>query len=163
MQNTILQYVDLQHYPFVVLVLFTVWLLAKKDRKTLSSFLESWNILAGVVGLLFCLIGGRTYMELRVENGHLPIDMGLLGVYMGFLAGFFHRKLRKSWGYSIVFGLLLSYESIVVFVTGLHRDYLPTSWDSFLPSRHILIQSGIFLIAALILHQARRGKVEKSA
>lgn len=58
--------------------------------------------------------------------------INLLSFLLGFL--FFFRKMRTKRWFILLFYLSnfgFFYERIVIFITGLYRDYLPSSWSSY--------------------------------
>ena len=71
---------------------------------------------------------------------------------------FWFRKIRTSpvalWIISIFVNIGMWFERYVIVVTSLHRDYLPSSWDMFLPTFHdyaILLGSfGLFFTLFLL-------------
>ncbi|HAA13844.1 MAG TPA: hypothetical protein DCE41_19995 [Cytophagales bacterium] len=80
---------------------------------------------------------------------------------------FWIRRLRQHTWFRAIIGLFLvvSYENLIVFITPLHRDYLPISIESFLLEIWIfrLKQVGVFLLVLFPLFLLRQAWKKRTA
>lgn len=127
MIESIIQYLNWNVYPQVILILLAAWLMLQERRDMTLGILYSFNTLMLVIGLLQLLISSAVFWKYFQE-----IDMGapssifLFGYCLRaiFLIGLFVKNARKSFAYSIVIALSTLVDSFVISVTHLHRDYI---------------------------------------
>lgn len=74
---------------------------------------------------------------------------------------FFSRKLRISWVISLLVLLLMHAERILVLVTDLYKDYLPSSWLEENSIYFVIIEVLVFAIVVLLMYRwlAKRKKL----
>ena len=84
----------------------------------------------GVVYLIYILLTLFTIYFERIQHG--PYFVYLFGVgYLFILTQlFWFKKLSKSYLFKFVagFSFIIEFEKLVIILTALHRDYIPSSW-----------------------------------
>jgi hypothetical protein len=147
---------------FLYSVLFICLLLAfKSKRDRIIQFDHAAKKTVAILGLIYILLFPIYYF---VEIGNLISRNPVIYKYFQltpfvlilFTQLFWFKKLNKNWIVRIFLMVVLSFsiEKYVIFVTSLHRDYLPATWsmhhyqDILYPTLFKLFQ---FLVCSLIL------------
>lgn len=75
----------------------------------------------------------------------------------------FARKCNSWWiAWLVAFLLSIAAERLVIVITSLHRDYLPSSWTLLTAGSHYLMTPFALLVSAvLVLWAQRRGRIAK--
>lgn len=142
--NTIIPAYIFSTVTFLIIILFY-----KKARKRTNIFLNKANLIIIFVLLLNIIWVGQKaiecYVESRKINGDhftMPYRPNCLSHFIGtFLFAFIFQTIflfnrhRSKISLTIISVLLLTViyncERIVIFITSLYRDYLPTSWSLY--------------------------------
>jgi hypothetical protein len=111
---------------------FVVWTLFRKPGRMLASWDESANILVRYTGILVFL-HGLWIMISQETNEHFnpyPWIQLLVWIVASQLL-WFESCRRNRWLRLVIAAVLFfSFEKYVIIVTSLHRDYIPSSWQS---------------------------------
>ena len=152
-------------YQFAVILLLTGTLFNNKIKTESYNFLYVFNtlivwsylfsFLAYGAELFIAWYGQNPYEWYAFKEGGRPWKwlsiINLLSSLMALLM--FFRKLRISRWFILLFlfsscGFI--YEKVIVFITGLYRDYLPSSWSTYYDPLHSLFVYGIILILLIL-------------
>ena len=154
-------------YQFAVILLLTGTLFKNKIKTESYNFLYVFNtlipwaylfsFLAYGAELFIAWYGQNPYESYAFKEGGRPwkwfLIIDLLSSLMALLM--FFRKLRISRWFTLLFffsccGFI--YEKIVIFITGLYRDYLPSSWSTYYDPLHTLYVYSMILILLVLLY-----------
>jgi len=140
-------------YIYSTLTFLLLCLLLKKVRQNSSSFLNISNIIA-LIGLTInlCLVGLETFQcrlqqleylrKVKTEGYDFYYTKNCFTVFIwtfifAFLVqiAFLYKQHRKKIWLTIVSILslliVLNLDKVVIFITSLYRDYLPSSWSVY--------------------------------
>jgi hypothetical protein len=133
---------------------------------TLAAWSSLFIVLACVADLFMAWYGQNPY-EWYAFSGQMTWEywiwffiINLLSFLLGFF--FFFRKLRIKRWFTLLFFLSncsFFFERIVIFITGLYRDYLPSSWSSYAEhtySRYLYSYAFIILLLVVIYLWAKK-------
>jgi len=145
-------------------------MLSESKKSIMDGFDNSACLVAALVGALY-LIGGLTsliieYVTVKMQVEGFTMKDRLFGKYWIlywvqptfylFSQLMWFKKIRKIKFVRFIVALLLmtSIESLVIYLTSLHRDYLPSSWSMPISERIIdwLISLGLFGVTTIIFH-----------
>jgi hypothetical protein len=121
---------------------------------TLVAWLYLINVLIYAVDLFNAWYGQNPYEWYAFSNRpYYGLKYYLIVTIITFCTAllFFIRKLRITRWYIIFFLLVQNFESIVIGITNLYRDYLPSSWSTYYPDTMLVKISrwiGFFVIIA---------------
>lgn len=145
-------------------------LLSESKKSFFDKIDNSACIVSAIIGVLYLvgMLSNTLFEYLSIED---PVERylmndRLLGKYwIGywiqpslflFSQLLWFRKIRKIKFIRFIIAILMitSIESIVVYLTSLHRDYLPSSWSMSISARitHWLISLGLFGTTTTIFH-----------
>jgi len=152
-------------YQVVVILLLVGTLFRNKIKSESYNLLYVFNTLAAWSSLLVVLAyvaelfmawyGQNPYEwyafseQVNLEYWILFFVINLLSFLFGFLM--FFRKLRTKRWFTLLFFLSnfgFFYERIVIFITNLYRDYLPSSWSTYYENAY---PRNLYSIAVIIL------------
>jgi molybdopterin-containing oxidoreductase family membrane subunit len=75
----------------------------------------------------------------RMSGPYAPFYWTLIGINAVMIQLFWFRPVRDNVGLLFILSLLVNVgmwlERFVIIVTSLHRDFLPSSWDMYVPTR----------------------------
>jgi hypothetical protein len=148
--NTIIAAYIISTFAFLLLILFF-----KSFRSRTNIYLNKANLIIIFVLLLNVIWVGQETIKCYLENNKNN-RMDFVTAYrqnlfshfvMAFLFGFifqtifFFNRHRPKISLTIISILLLTvpynYERIVIFITNLYRDYLPSSWSDYFDNNNI--------------------------
>jgi hypothetical protein len=136
-------------YVFAVAVFLVLLLLSDTARKRRITFLNRANFIILIVLVLQLGWVAREALSCNTIRGESNSDhfgvvtrqncfSTLIATFLFafvFQAFFFFRKYRVKISFSILsvllLGVLFNYERIVIFITSMYRDYLPSSWSVY--------------------------------
>lgn len=142
-------------YIFSTLTFLTILLFNKKARKRTNIFLNKANLIIIFVLLLNIIWVGQEAIECYVESRKIngddyatPYRPNCFSHFIGtflfafiFQTMFLFNRHRPKISLTIISVLLLTviynYERIVIFITSLYRDYLPSSWSVYYDNSNI--------------------------
>ena len=148
--NTIIAAYIISTVTFLILILFF-----KSLRRRTNIFLSKANLIIIFVLLLNIIWVGQETIECYVENrkgngDYIGISYQqncfsrLMGTFLFafiFQTIFFFNRHRPKISLTIISVILLTviynYERIVIFITNLYRDYLPSSWSVYYDNSNI--------------------------
>lgn len=134
-------------FAFLILILFF-----KSPRRRKNIFLNKANLLIVVVLLLNiifvgeetikCLVSESRDAKEIVEEAAVSYSRNCTSIFIGafffaflFQVLFFFNRHRAKISFTIVSITLLTffynYERLVVYITSMYRDYLPSSWSTY--------------------------------
>lgn len=140
-------------YIYSTLTFFLLCLFFKKVRQNVSSFLNISNLIV-LIGLTInlCLVGLETFQCRLQQLEHLSkvktegydfyytkncfkvLIWTFIFAFLVQLAFLYKRHRQKIWLTIVsILSLLivLNLEKVVIFITSLYRDYLPSSWSVY--------------------------------
>lgn len=145
-------------------------MLSESKKPIMDKFDNSACLVAAFVGAIY-LIGGLTsliieYATLKMQVEGFTMKDRLFGKYWIwywiqptfylFSQLLWFKKIRKIKFVRFIVALLLitSIESLIIYLTSLHRDYLPSSWSMPISARIMdwLISLGLFGATTTIFH-----------
>jgi hypothetical protein len=124
----------------------------KASRKRRNVFLNKSNFILAVVLLVNIILAGLETIRCRaaeiktaantIQEGIINSNQYCISIFVFtflfaflFQSFFFFNKYRTKISFTTISILLLavfnSYERLVVFITSLYRDYLPSSWATY--------------------------------
>lgn len=155
---------------YSILFLFGRPMLSESKKSIMDRFDNSACIIAAFSSTLY-LIGGLTsliieYTTVKMQVQGFTMQDRLFGKYWIwywiqptfylFSQLLWFKKIRKMKFIRFIVALILisSIESIVIYLTSLHRDYLPSSWSTPISERisDWLISLGLFGMTTTIFH-----------
>ncbi len=155
-------------YQFTVILLLIGTLFNHKVRSEAYNFLYVFNtmvawsslfsVFAYVMELFMAWYGQNPYEWYAFKSGQpdgyrlLYSTLALLSFLIGFLL--FFRKLRiKRWLTLLFFisNLGLLFERMVIIITGLYRDHIPTSWSPYSGHTYSSIYSFVIILFLLVV------------
>ena len=156
------------------IVLFSLRLILK--RKTFLNQLDQtacWVVItAGIIFTIVWLVNLLlSYLQLETDLDKAAFEQRMFGKYwLGYwlqpvfwialtqLLWFNSIRKRLLFRMIISFFMLLSFERIVIIITSLHRDYLPSSWSLGIGLTfwdvllNILLKTTFFTVLVLVIH-----------
>jgi molybdopterin-containing oxidoreductase family membrane subunit len=125
-------------YTFVLVI----WTLFRTPGKMLASWDESANLLVRYAGvfLLIYLISIFTLIDPGENEEFNPYPWALVTIWIAASQFLWIKVFRiNRWLRLVVaFVLFFSFDQYVVFVTSLHRDYVPSNWISRSTSGYLI-------------------------
>ena len=129
----------------VIILLVSSLVLKNEYKKETFNFLYVFNTLVAWVyliyvikfcGKLFTAWYGQNQYEQYIffEKGFFySYGVNTLIILLSILTGilFFIRKLRINRLYTVFFLILMNFEKIIIILTSIFRDYLPSSWSVY--------------------------------
>ncbi len=145
---------------------FVIWTLFRKPGKTLASWDESANLLVRYAGvfLLIYLISIVTLINPGFDSTFNPLPWALFAIWIVASQLLWIKTFRTNrWLRVLVaFILFFSFDQYVVFVTALHRDYVPLNWISTSTTGYLiaialalLTKAATFVVFAYVLTYLR--------
>ena len=129
----------------VIILLVSSWVLKNEYKKETFNFLYVFNTLVAWVyliylnnfcGKLFTAWYGQNQYESYIffeKEFFYSYGVNTLIILLSILTGilFFIRKLRINRLYTVFFLILTNFEKIIIILTSIFRDYLPSSWSVY--------------------------------
>lgn len=166
-------------FGIYTIILFSIKPFISRSLKTkIEEFDNSTCLLISIVGLIYFLVFFITiYFQLRSLQTHSEIygmKQRLFGTYWFaywtqpafYLTSqlLWFKKLRKLTliRLFVSLSLIASIQGIIIYLTSLHRDYLPSSWSTPISLQIIdwLWSFGIFGIVSTVFHSIKTNKTE---
>ncbi|MBU2062130.1 MAG: hypothetical protein KKH44_09830 [Bacteroidetes bacterium] len=145
-------------------------ILSESKKSIMDRFDNSACLVAAFIGALY-LIGGLTSLIIEYTTVKMQVEGftkkdKLFGKYWIWywpqpflyfssqLLWFKSIRTKKIIRLLIALLLITSIESIVIYLTALHRDYLPSSWSTLISARisDWLLSLGIFGLVSIVFH-----------
>lgn len=163
-------------YQFIVILLLIGTLFKNKVKtesynilytfNTLAAWFSLFAVLSYLIELFIAWYGQNPYTwyafkaPITLEYWEWFFLVNLLSLLVGLLM--FFRKLRIRRWFTLLFFLSncsLFYESIVIFITSLYRDFIPSSWSAYHDNMtHQYLYSVALIIVLLVLVYVRAKK-----